>query len=133
MQAYAELEARFRRMLLLRSVDDILHWDAAAVMPSGSAAARAEQLALLKVMEHELLADPTVAERLDEAEAEVDQLDDWQRANLREMRRLWVNGAAVPSDLVDAFSRACSLCERSWRRARPEGDFQVVAPLLEEV
>ena len=32
--AYRELEDRFRRMALLRSVEDILHWDTAAMMPA---------------------------------------------------------------------------------------------------
>lgn len=137
MLAYRELEERFRRMSLLRSVEDILHWDTAAMMPASAADARAEQLAMLRVLHHEQLADPALAELLDLAEdhldSEGDALDGWQRANLAEMRRAWIHGASVPSDLVEAHSRACSACETKWRSARPASDFAAIAPLLGEV
>lgn len=135
--AYRELEDRFRRMALLRSVEDILHWDTAAMMPDSAAEARAEQLAMLRVLHHEQLADPKLEELLDIAEherrTEGDALDGWQQANLVEMRRMWIHGASVPRDLVEAHSRACSACETTWRSARPASDFERVAPLLTEV
>ena len=135
--AYRELEDRYRRMLLLRSVEDVLHWDTAAMMPASAAEARAEQLALLRVLQHEQLADPKLAELLDLAEDDLgrggDAFDGWQRANLAEMRRMWIHGASMPRDLVEAHSRACSACETRWRVARTSSDFDGVAPLLSEV
>jgi carboxypeptidase Taq len=101
-------------------------------MPAGGAAARAEQLATLKVLTHEALTDPRLAEALDAAEAKA-ELGAWQRANLREMRRRWLHATAVPGDLVEALSRACSACESEWRRARPENDFKGVLPKLNAV
>ncbi|MGH7014488.1 MAG: carboxypeptidase M32 [Stellaceae bacterium] len=129
--AYATLETRFRRLGLVNEAVAMLHWDSAAMMPEGAAGARAEQLAELKVIAHEILADP----RLDDLihEAADDGLDDWQRANLAEMRRLWLHATAVPADLVAAYSRACSECEMAWRKARPADDFASVRSLLQRV
>jgi carboxypeptidase Taq len=132
-KAYRELTDRFRRMLVLRSVEDIMDWDTAVMMPTSAMEARSEQLALLRVMQHEQLADPSTAALLDEAESRADGLADWDRANLAEMRRMWVHGASVPKDLVEALSRATSACEVRWRSARPASDFSGVAPLLSEV
>ena len=129
--AYATLENRFKRLGLVNEALAMLNWDTAAMMPEGAAAARAEQLAELKVIAHELLADPHLADLLDDAAR--DGLDDWQRANLNEMRRLWLHATAVPADLVAAYSRACSECEMAWRRARPTNDFASVRPLLQRV
>jgi len=111
----------------------MLHWDAAAMMPAGGAAARAEQLAALRVITHQYLTAPEIGDLLAEAESESGALDEWQRANLREMRRRRMHAAALPNTLVEAESRACSECEAVWRNARVQDDFAVVLPLLERV
>ncbi|MBK9030530.1 MAG: carboxypeptidase M32 [Myxococcales bacterium] len=133
MAAYADLEARFHRWHALHSALEVLRWDWAAMMPSGGAAARAEQLAAVKLAGHEVLADPAVADLLDRADQDRAALDAWQRANLVEMRRAWIHATALDARLVEALSRACSTCELRWREARPAGDFARVRPALAEV
>jgi carboxypeptidase Taq len=109
--AYAQLETRFHRIASLNHALSVLHWDMATMMPEGGMDARSEQMAAIKVVAHELLVDPAVGELLGGASS-----DDARRAaNLREMRRRWLHATAVPGDLVEALSRACSACER-WRR-----------------
>ena len=131
--SYAQLERRFERVYLLRDAGNVLQWDMATMMPRGGAVARAEQLAMLKVVGHELMTDPAMAELLDQAEAEGGGLDPWQQANLREMRREWVHAVALPAALVAALSKASSHCEMVWRTARPAGDFRALLPSFEEV
>ena len=108
----------------------MLHWDAAAMMPTGGAAARAEQLATLRGVAHEHLTAPEIGDLLAEAEGETRTLDAWQCANLREMRRRRLHAAAVSATLVEAMSRACSECETVWRKARLQNDFAAVLPGL---
>lgn len=129
---YKSLEARFARLGALQDATAMLQWDSATLMPAGGAAARAEQLATLKVVCHEVLTDAAMPDLLAGAEAQND-LDPWQRANLAEMRRLWLHATAVPGDLVAALSKACSACEMRWRQARPAGDFSAVLPELRRV
>lgn len=133
MTAYRQLEERFARIGALEQAISVLHWDTAAMMPEGGAAARAEQLATLRSVAHQHLTAPDIPPLLTEADAAVDALDEWQRANLREMRRRWSHAAAVPPALVEAESRACSECEAVWRKARLEDDFAAVLPGLERV
>jgi len=128
---YKQLEQRFARLGRLRDAQGILHWDRSVMMPAGGAEGRAEQLATLDVICHELITDPEVGDLLAAAEGET--LADWERANLREMRRGWIHATAVDSALVEAKSRACSACEMAWREARPKSDFAAVLPFLEEV
>jgi carboxypeptidase Taq len=130
--AYRELEQRFRRMNLLRDAAAILDWDAATVMPTGGVEARGDQLATLRVLRHELLTAPAMEELLARA-GEAAELDPWQRANLREMRREWIHATAVPASLVEARSQAVTACEMRWRTARRENDFRGLLPHLEKV
>jgi carboxypeptidase Taq len=133
MTAYRQLEARFRRLGAIEGAISMLHWDAAAMMPAGGAAARAEQLAALRVIAHQHLTAPEVGDLVAQAESESEALGEWQHANLREMRRRRMHAAALPGTLVEAESRACSECEAVWRNARAQNDFAAVLPLLEQV
>jgi carboxypeptidase Taq len=132
MTPYGTLEARFRRIGALQEAAAMLNWDRATTMPAGAAAARAEQLATLELAAHEALIAPEIADLLSAAEDQND-LNAWQRANLREMRRRWLHATALPGELVEALSVACSRCERAWREARAADDFESVLPSLQDV
>jgi carboxypeptidase Taq len=133
MSAYQQLEMRFRRVGGLGEAASLLHWDSAVMMPAGGRGARADQLAILRVVMHEALVAPETGDLLAEAEAAADGLGPWQRANLGEMRRRWRHAAALPGELVEALSHARSECEGRWRTARPESDFAAVLPALDRV
>jgi carboxypeptidase Taq len=133
MSPYRQLEARFRRIATIEEAISVLRWDGAAMMPPGGAAARAEQLAVLHGLVHEALTAPKLAELAARVGAEHNELDRWQAANLREMRRRLDHAAALPGELVEAGSRAASECETIWREARAADDFTLVLPRLETV
>ena len=132
MTAYQSLESRFQRINALREAAGVLQWDMSTMMPAGGAPARTEQLAALEVTSHELMTDPATGALLDEADDKGAQLDPWQLANLREMRRDWRHATALESDLVAALARATRRCEMVWREARPAADFAAVLPALKE-
>ena len=70
-----------------------------------------------------MLADPAAGDLLDEAEVDRANLDEWQHANLAEMRQQWAHATASIPALVEAPSKACAWpCEQVWRVARPAGD-----------
>ena len=132
MSAYTALEQKFSRRSSLSGAIAMLHWDSAVIMPDGGSAARSEQLATLGVLAHEMLTDPSIGDLLDRAETDLADLDDWQRANLREMRNGWRHATAVDADLVEAHSHATSACEMQWRAAREDNYFVSLIPALEE-
>jgi len=132
--SYARLKARFARLTHLEDAAGMLHWDLATVMPEGGAEARAAQLATLKAVGHDLLTASEVGDLLAAAERdEAPALADWDRANLSAMRRQWQHATALSVDLVEAHSRACSVCEMTWRRARADDDFSAVRDRLATV
>ncbi|MCA9545242.1 MAG: carboxypeptidase M32, partial [Myxococcales bacterium] len=129
--AYDALHQHFARVGHLEEALEYLYWDMATQMPEGGAQARGEQLATLKVLEHQLSTDPRIGDWI--ARAEGEDLDGWQRANVRECHRLWTHATAVPEALVEAQTKANSACGQIWRTARPKNDFKAVAPYLTEV
>jgi len=135
MSAYQKLEAHFRRAAHLDDAVSMLHWDMSTMMPAGGATARAEQMATLRGIRHHVVASPETADLLAAAteNGAASGLDDWQRANLAEMRRDHIHAAAVEDELIEALSKACSVCEMVWREARPESDFAKVLPSLKTV
>lgn len=130
---YAELERRFARLSAVGRACAILSWDRSTMMPDGASEDRADQLATLGVIAHELMTAPDMPELLARAEDARSALDPWQAANLREMRRSWVHENALPGDLVEARTRATSACEHAWREARKNADFKSLLPTLGEV
>jgi carboxypeptidase Taq len=133
MEAYKTLEDRFARISSIEDAVGILQWDAETLMPEGAADSRSDQLATLKGIAHELLTAHDTGDLLDQADQDRGYLDEWQRANLREMRRIYLHAAAVPADLVEESSRAVSRAELMWREARQNSDFDLLLPHLSQV
>ncbi len=130
-KAYGALVARFNRMSALGGAGAMLGWDNAVMMPDGGADARAETMATLGVISHEMMTDPLVKGLFEEAEVEA--LSQHEAANLWEMKRSYTHANALPADLVEAFSRATSECEMTWRGAREQDDFKALLPSLSKV
>ena len=130
---YQQLEQEFRRLHAFRGALSLLRWDAAVMMPRGSAEVRGEQLAALETEYHALLTAPRVTRLLDRAQANAQGLEDWQLANLREMRRQRDHAIATPTTLISRLARATSRAEVQWTEARHKSDFALFVPHLEEV
>lgn len=130
---YQALEDHQRRLSHLRHVEAIVGWDEAAMMPAGGGEARGEALATLRGIIHERATDPSLGDLFASAEARAGELDHWQTANLREMRREWLRATALPHALVEASSRAETRSEQAWRALRAENDWEGFLPYLREV
>ena len=130
---YQQLEQEFRRLHAFRSAASILRWDSAVMMPRGSSELRGEQLAAVETESHSLVTSPRVSRLLDRAEANSQTLEDWQQANLKEMRREREHAIATPQNLVSRLAKATSRAEIKWMEARQKSDFSLFAPHLEEV
>ncbi|MGY0201971.1 carboxypeptidase M32 [Leptothrix sp. BB-3] len=119
--AYAELERRHARLYRLEHLGAMVGWDQAANMPPKGKEARAAAMAELDALLHAQRTDPALTALLERADQE--PLDDWQRANLREMRRDWRASNALPAALVERRTLATARCEHAWRSQRPANDW----------
>jgi carboxypeptidase Taq len=133
MTPYAELETRFAELHQLGHAQAMLNWDEAVMMPRGGGPARGAALAALAALAHRTLTAPKVGDLLDKAETGRCELNKWQQANLRTMRRMHMRAVALPEALVRAMQISTSRCEQTWRAARAENDWNAVESLLAEV
>ncbi|VTR26848.1 Thermostable carboxypeptidase 1 [Serratia fonticola] len=100
--AYGQLRALFTRLSRFDHLSAISGWDMQTMMPPGGNKARSEALAELSVLKHQILTAQKTGELLDRAQQEA--LDEFDRANLLEMRRQYDNAVLVPEALVEAKS-----------------------------
>ena len=130
---YQQLEAEFRRLHAFSGALSLLRWDSAVMMPRGSAEVRGEQLATLETEAHSILVAPKVSRLIERAQANAQSLEDWQLANLREMRRQRDHALATPNSIVSRLAKATARAELHWVEARRTNRFADFAPHLAEV
>ncbi len=128
---YQQLTRTCQRLSRFSHLSAIASWDMFTMMPAGGSTARGEALAELSVLQHQILTDAKVADWLRNAESE--DLNDVEQANLREMTRHYQQAALLPESLVEAKSLAGSKCEHAWRTQRPANDWPGFAANLKEV
>ncbi|ELZ11631.1 carboxypeptidase Taq [Halovivax asiaticus JCM 14624] len=127
--AYDELIERYRQYQYLQHAEMVVMWDQQVMMPEGGAPARAKQRGALSTVGHDRLTDEAIGDllnRIDEGE-----LDDDQRAVVREIRRDYERAAGVPSDLVTRFSEYTAENHRIWNEAKAADDYDDFAPRLD--
>lgn len=129
--AYGQLRALFTRLSRFDHLSAISGWDMQTMMPPGGNKARSEALAELSVLKHQILTAQKTGELLDRAQQEA--LDEFDRANLLEMRRQYDNAVLVPEALVEAKSLAGARCEHTWRVQRPANDWEGFSDNLRQV
>jgi len=119
--SYALLASTWTRMHHFGHLQSIASWDQAANMPPKGNEARALAMAEVAALLHRMRTDPLLSEHLQRAEQE--PLSEFERANLREMHRQWLQANALPESLVQRRQLATSRCEHAWRSQRPANDW----------
>ena len=99
MTAYEQLCGHFSKLANLNGAAAVLHWDAAAMMPTGGAGARAEQLATLSLLGHEMLCAGEIGDLLEQAEMRI-----WTRGRRPTCGR-WLGNGATPLPCLATWSR----------------------------
>src|SRR5437773_7507141 len=99
-QAYAELLRRIKEYSLLGSCASVLGWDERTYMPRQGSAHRAEQMALLARLTHEMLTAPEIGQLLAEVEGSslVKDPESASAVNVREIRRSYDRAVKLPKE-----------------------------------
>lgn len=129
-----QLKAHAARGFDLQLAAALLNWDQEVYMPPGGMEARAEQLATLQGLAHEILTGAEAGQLLAAAEAEVAGWDydsdeaSWVRISRREYDRL----VKLPSEVIAEQARLASQAFPAWREARASNQFAIFRPLLQK-
>jgi len=125
---YARAAEKFALACKLESIRSLLNWDAQTNMPKGGAWARGEQIGALAEVTSDLTGTQEIGDLLDEAQGYANVLGPEERANLAEMRRLWLHRAAVPKELLIERARVSQALQAVWLDAKPNSDYAAFAP-----
>ena len=115
------LKLRMGELDDLRHMATLADWDQQTQMPRGGGEARAEAMATMERIAHELFIDDETGRELEGAAAELDGADpDSDDARLvRLVSRQYAKARRVPAELAADLARASSIGQEIWvRRAR---------------
>ena len=136
------LKLRLAELSDLAHAMALAHWDQQTMMPVRGGEARAESLATLTRISHEMFVDDDTGRLLDAAAAQLNgaggeggpggfdpDSDDARLITL--VRRQWDKARRVPTELAAELARAASIGQEAWIAARANSDFASFAPYLE--
>lgn len=130
-KAYDQLHEHFETISAYGHALSICGWDEQVNMPVKSHTQRAKSISKLQQARHMLMTDPRVKDWLDQASEE--DLNLWQQANIREIKRVWQDATCLTPELIDAHIKATSNCQQAWKQMRGENNWKDFEPLLNEV
>lgn len=129
--AFTKLDQLGKKLEALDHAQSMLFVDEAVMMPTGGGEKRAEAMSVLAGMQHEMATAPEIADWIGAALEE--ELDDMQRAAVREFQRVYTNATCLSSDFVRRQVATRVRSEQLWRELRPSGDWAGFLPAFEAV
>ncbi|HEY6771130.1 MAG TPA: carboxypeptidase M32, partial [Solirubrobacterales bacterium] len=134
MAAIDELRDKLREIQELGQAATLLAWDERTMMPKGGAPARAETLATLARIRHDMFIADEIGLLIDRARSEVGEAAPGESIDadlIRIVSRDWDKARRVPSELRAEMARTSSIAENAWAEAKERSDFQMLLPYLE--
>ncbi len=112
----------------------LLAWDERTYMPEGAVEGRSESKAELSQLYHKKLTSEKTKKIIDELNKESVQaeLDEVQKAAVREMTRDFERKYKVPDELIKEMSKVSTKAQSAWEKARENSDFDLFLPHLEK-
>jgi carboxypeptidase Taq len=130
---YRKLEQEFEQIIHLQNILSLAQWDASVGLPAGAAENRNREMATVSSLIHDRISAHDIAILLEAASDEEPMLSDWQKANLKNMKRWHKNATCISKEMEYENSLLSSECEFVWRSARENNDFKKLEPYLDKV
>jgi len=135
-----DISSSYQKLLSISSkVTDIwssvavLQWDQEVNMPSKGAKFRAQQIATLSGMAHELATGKEVGALLQELNEQENTLNPEENRNFQLWREAYQRYSRLSEDFVQRRSMACSRAYHSWLQAREANSFAVFQDALTDI
>ncbi|MBN1221372.1 MAG: carboxypeptidase M32 [Anaerolineae bacterium] len=132
-EKFKTLSDKLKEIKNISSAVALLHWDQQVNMPPGGSQARAEQIATLETMAHELFVADEMGVLLDDLAGTDFAYDSDEASLVRVVRRDYDRERKLPAALVEEMSRTFALGHQIWVRARAEKDFARFQDILVKI
>ncbi len=127
-----ELRVRLATIHDINAANALLAWDQQTYMPEGAITDRAEGMATLSRLAHEMFTDAKTGGLLDDLKNHFDADSD-EKAVVRVARRSYDRATKLPAALVQDLTRTTTLAEPAWAEARAKSDWNLFTPHLEKI
>jgi carboxypeptidase Taq len=129
--SFQKLDDLCRKLDSLSHALSMLGVDEAVMMPEGGGEKRAEAIASLSGLYHDMAAAPHIADWISKAESE--PLAEDQTIAVKEFKRSYINRTCLSSAFVRKQTEQRLRCEQLWRQLRPMGDWKAFLPAFSAV
>jgi len=119
---------------VLGMMSSLEHWDAATLgVPEKSVAERGMAAGWVSGENFKRFIAPDTLEAIETLEAFNNELDEYERAMVREIGQAYRKFKAVPPEEFEKFSALTSQAQVVWEKARKERDYEMIQPYYEKV
>ncbi len=135
-EAYKKLLEWSKKVCILDNILELLEWDQRCYIPEKGNESRAEQIAYMTKLRHELVRSHEVDEWIDTVVSKIDSLDYPREdvlANIREWRRWHIRAVKVPTELARRLAEVTSIAEGVWASAKANSNWNLLKPYLSEI
>ena len=133
MDSYVTLCEKTKTLIQFQSAVSIVQWDLHTMIPPRGQQQRADQLAVMSKIYHQLCTDPEIGVLLSDIEPQVHTLDMYQQREIELVRRNWELQSALPEKLVHEEVKQRSIATTKWRKAKSTSDWKIFEPELEKL
>lgn len=132
-QKYLELEKVIEKISNLNGSLKLLHWDMSVNLPQNAAKSRASQLSTLMGEILSIQNSSSTQNLIDAASDEIDNLNSWQRENLRLIKKSSEEVRIIPKELMQKSKELAAKTQTAWQIAKKNNDFKSLAPQIDEL
>lgn len=132
MKSYIKLKEVFNKLAKLNYVQNIMIWDEAVMMPIGAGDTLSSSMAALNGVTHKILNSKKNKKLIASAKEEI-TLSTWDKANLQLMERKYLRATAIPTKLMEKFTKETLICQQAWRTLRAQNNWQAFLPYFQRV
>lgn len=126
-----KLKDKSRKITNIQEASEILHWDQEVMMPEKGVEARQQQLSTLSGLSHQILVSDELNQILEKINP--NKLDEGGKSSYREVKREHDRSSSIDQELIEEISSKSSQTLDKWKKARKEGEFEIVQEDLEEL
>jgi carboxypeptidase Taq len=132
-QKLTTLTAKLKEIQNLRAAEALLSWDQQVLMPPGGTAARAEQIATLSKLAHQMFVADEIGQLLEDLAGANWPYDSNEASLIRVTRRDYDKARKLPTSLVEEMSRTFAQAQPIWAKAKTESNFAQFQDILTKI
>jgi carboxypeptidase Taq len=133
MDSYEKLREKVKPCFQFQSAIGIVQWDMHTMIPPRGQQQRADQLAVMSRILHQMVTDPEIDVLLAEIEPNIHTLEKYQQREIELVRRNWNIQSALPEKHVHEAVKQKAIATSIWRKAKATSDWKLFEPELDKL